>query len=127
MSAQSRVAGSSSKSVRQIVIGIAVALGLVVAAGGVVWTVKLVDVPRRVARVAPPCSPFAAKCVFRASQSEQSADIGSLLPTVGDQMRIDLRLSNDAEIANFGTLSAMCASELNTSWVYSLLLRHASS
>ena len=40
MSAQSRAAGLSSKSVRQIVIGIAVALGLVVAAGGVVWTVN---------------------------------------------------------------------------------------
>ena len=40
MSAQSRAAGLSSKSVRQIVLGIAVALGLVVAAGGVVWTVN---------------------------------------------------------------------------------------
>ena len=40
MSAKSRTAGMSSKSVRQIVLGIAVALGLVVAAGGVVWTVN---------------------------------------------------------------------------------------
>ncbi len=40
MSAQSRAAGLSSKSIRQIVLGIAVALGLVVAAGGVVWTVN---------------------------------------------------------------------------------------
>ena len=40
MSAQSRVAGMSSKSVRQVVLGVAIALGLVVVAGGVVWTVN---------------------------------------------------------------------------------------
>ena len=40
MSVQSRVAGMSSKSVRQVVLGVAIALGLVVVAGGVVWTVN---------------------------------------------------------------------------------------
>ena len=40
MSAQSRAAGLSSKSVRQIVLGVAAALGLVVVAGGVAWTMS---------------------------------------------------------------------------------------
>ena len=34
MSAKSRAAGLSSKSVRQIVLGVAIALGVVVVAGG---------------------------------------------------------------------------------------------
>ena len=40
MTAKSRAAGLSSKSVRQIVLGVAIALGVVVVAGGVVWTVS---------------------------------------------------------------------------------------